>query len=110
VAAEAARLWPPLGIYASSVNPQRFEAAVAAGRLRIGQCIQLGGEWREQDDEDGIGRTCRQLMHVSRLLRNRSAYQERFGTDAYEAMLGNCLWGVYQMIGKLNPRIYLLRR
>jgi hypothetical protein len=25
-------------------------------------------------------------------------------------MLGNCLWGVYQMIGKLNPRVYLLRR
>ena len=23
-------------------------------------------------------------------------------------MLGNCLWGVYQMIGKLNPRVYLL--
>ena len=108
--AEAARLWPPIGAYACSVDPQRFEAAIAAGGLRIGQCVQLGGEWRERDEEDGGGRTCRQLLHVSRLLRNRPAYQERFGEAAYEAMLGNCLWGVYQMIGKLNPRVYVLRR
>jgi SAM-dependent methyltransferase len=107
--AEAARLWPPLGVHAASVDPQRFEAAIAAGGLSIGRCIQLRGEWRERDEEDGDGRTCRQLLHVSRLLRDRPAYQERFGTDAYEAMLGNCLWGVYQMIGKLNPRVYVLR-
>jgi SAM-dependent methyltransferase len=108
--AEAARLWPPIGAYAASVDPQRFEAAIAAGGLTVVQCIQLGGEWRERDEEDGGGRTCRQLLHASRLLRNRPAYQEQFGAEAYEAMLGNCLWGVYQMIGKLNPRVYLLRR
>ena len=108
--AEAARLWPPLGIHASSVDPQRFEAAIAAGGLSIGQCIQLGGEWREWDEEEGGGRTCRQLLHVSRLLRNRPAFEERFGTDAYEAMLTDNLWGVYQMIGKLNPHVYVLTR
>jgi sarcosine/dimethylglycine N-methyltransferase len=108
--AEAARLWPPIGAYASSVDPRRFEAAIAAGGLTVVQCIQLGGEWRERDEEDGGGRTCRELLYVSRLLRNRPAYRERFGADAYEAMLANCLWGVYQMIGKLNPRVYVLRR
>lgn len=108
--AEAARLWPPIGAHASSVDPQRFEAAIAAGGLTVVQRIELGGEWRERDAEDGGGRTCRELLHVSRLLRNRPAYQERFGADAYEAMLANCLWGVYQMIGKLNPRVYTLRR
>ena len=108
--AEAARLWPPIGAYASSVDPRRFEAAIAAGGLTVVQCIQLGGEWRERDEEDGGGRTCRELLYVSRLLRNRAAYRERFSADAYEAMLANCLWGVYQMIGKLNPRVYVLRR
>ena len=107
--AEAARLWPPIGAYASSVDPQRFEAAIAAGGLTVVQCIELGGEWRERDAEDGGGRTCRELLHVSRLLRSRPANQDRFGADAYEAMLANCLWGVYQMIGKLNPRVYVLR-
>lgn len=51
--AEAARLWPPLGIYPSSVDPQRFEAAITAGGLTVGRCIQLGGEWRERDEEAG---------------------------------------------------------
>jgi SAM-dependent methyltransferase len=94
--AEAARLWPPAGI-------------TAAG-LTIGQCIQLHGEWRERAEEDGAGLSSRQLLWVSRLLRNRPAYEGRFGTDAYEAMLTDSLWGIYQMIGKLNPRIYLLSR
>jgi hypothetical protein len=38
-----------------------------------------------------------------------SADQQRFGADAYKAMLGNCMSGVYQMIGKLNPPVYILR-
>ncbi|MGH3302607.1 MAG: class I SAM-dependent methyltransferase [Streptosporangiaceae bacterium] len=109
-AAEAARLWPPAGIYTSSVDPQHFETAITAAGLTIGQCIQLHGEWRERAEEDGAGLSSRQLLWVSRLLRNRPAYESRFGTDAYEAMLTDSLWGIYQMIGKLNPRIYLLSR
>jgi SAM-dependent methyltransferase len=108
--AEAARLWPPGGIHASSVDPEHFEAAIAASGLTIAQRIQLHGEWREYAEEDGTGLTSRQLLWVSRMLRNRPAYEERFGTDAYEAMLTGNLWGVYQMIGKLNPRIYILSR
>lgn len=71
-------------------------------------CIQLHGEWRERAEEDGGGLSSRQLLCVSRLLRNRPAYESRFGTEAYEAMLADSLWGIYQMIGKLNPRLYVL--
>jgi SAM-dependent methyltransferase len=108
--AEAARLWPPAGIYASSVDPEHFEAAIAAAGLLTRQWIQLHGEWRERAEEDGAGLSSRQLLWVSRLLRNRPAYEGRFGADAYEAMLTDSLWGIYQMIGKLNPRIYVLSR
>jgi SAM-dependent methyltransferase len=108
--AEAARLWSPAGIYAASVDPQRFEAAITASGLLIRQCIQLHGEWRERAEEDGTGLSSRQLLWVSRLLRNCPVYENRFGTDAYEAMLSDSLWGIYQMIGKLNPRIYVLSR
>ena len=31
------------------------------------------------------------------------------GDDDYAIELANCLWGVYQMIGKLSPAIYVLR-
>ena len=107
--AEAARLWPPLGIYASSVDPRRFEAAIAAAGLSIGSASRWAGNGASEMRRTAAAAPP-QLLHVSRLLRNRPAYQEWFGADAYEAMLGNCLWGVYQMIGKLNPRVYLLRR
>lgn len=106
--AEAAFLWPPAGIHAASLDPQRFEAAITAAGLSIGQCIQLYGEARERLEEDGVATSSKQLLRVSRMLRNRAAYEERFGTLAYEYMLTDSLWGVYQMIGKLNPRIYLL--
>jgi SAM-dependent methyltransferase len=106
--AEAAQLWPPAGIHASSVDPVNFEAAISVAGLRISQRIELHGEWRERAEEDGRGLSSKQLLWVSRLLRNRPEYENRFGTDAYEAMLTDSLWGVYQMIGKLNPRIYVL--
>jgi len=105
---EAAFMWPPAGVHASSLDPQRFEAAITAAGLSMVQCIQLHGETRERSEEDGVATSSKQLLRVSRMLRNRAAYEERFGTIAYEFMLTDCLWGVYQMIGKLNPRIYLL--
>jgi SAM-dependent methyltransferase len=108
--AEAARMWPPAGVHASSVDPRHFEAAITAGGLAIAQRIELHGEWREWSEEEGDHRSSRQLLHVSRLLRNRQVLEERFGTDAYEAMLTDNLWGVYQMIGKLNPHVYVLSR
>jgi SAM-dependent methyltransferase len=108
--AEAERMWPPAGSYASSVDPDRFEAAIAAGGLSVRQRTELGGEWRERAEEDGAGISSKQLLYVSRMLRNRPAYEQRFGTAAYEALLTNYLWGVYQMIGKLNPRVYVLSR
>jgi SAM-dependent methyltransferase len=110
-AAEADRLWPVLGVYPASTDPQHFEAALATAGLAVDQCIELQGEWRERSEEDGIAyRSSRQLLHASRLLRDRRRYEDRFGTASYEVMLANSLWGVYQMTGKLNPRVYLLSR
>ena len=103
-------MWPPGAIQASSVDPARFEAAITGSGLAIVRSIQLHGEWRERLEEDGRGFSSRQLLWVSRLLRNREAYEGRFGADAYAAMLTDSLWGVYQMIGKLNPRLYMLSR
>jgi len=101
-------MWPPAGIHATSLDPQRIEAAITGAGLTIGQCVQLHGEARERGEEDGVATTSKQLLWASRMLRNRAAYEERFGTIAYEYVLTDCLWGVYQMIGKLNPRIYVL--
>lgn len=106
--AEAAFLWPPAGIHATSVDPQRIEAAITGAGLRIDQCIELHGETRERREEDGAGTSSQQLLWVSRLLRNREAFVARFGVITYDYLLTDSLWGVYQMIGKLNPRVYVL--
>jgi ubiquinone/menaquinone biosynthesis C-methylase UbiE len=108
--AEAERLWPAAGIHASSADPQNIDAAIAASGLSLVQHIELKGEIREFLEESGAGRSSRQLLWVSRLLRNRPAYEQQFGVAAYEVMLTDSLWGVYQMIGKLSPRLYLLAR
>ena len=109
-AAEAQRLWPVSAVHASSVDPRHIDAAIAASGLSIEQRVDLNGEIREFLEEAGVGRTSRQLLWISRLLRNRPVYEHQFGVAAYEVMLTDCLYGVYQMIGKLKPRIYLLIR
>lgn len=106
---EAELLWPPTGVHASSVDTVRFEVALERSGLRIEHQTLIGSEWREYGEELGEGKTSQQLLYSARLLRNRSHYEEKFGTKAYEAVLANSLWGVYQMIGKLSSRAYVLR-
>jgi len=43
-------------------------------------------------------------------LRDPQRYVAEFGQAAYEIMLGDCLWHVYGMIGKLDRRVYVLSR
>jgi SAM-dependent methyltransferase len=108
--AEAESLWPPIAVHRASTDPAHIDACIAESGLRVEQRIDLHGSWRERLEEDGVGRSSRQLLWASRLLRNRESYESRYGTAQYEAELSDCLWGVYQMIGKLNPRIYVLTR
>jgi hypothetical protein len=42
------------------------------------------------------------------MLRQRDKYIQAMGRGDYEGELANALWGVYQMIGKLSPRVYVL--
>jgi SAM-dependent methyltransferase len=104
---EAAWLWDTMGVVPGSADPAGTEAAIAAAGLRVDQRIDLGTEWGEFAQEQD-GKPGRKLLHAARLLRGRDRYVERFGPDAYEMMLGDCLWHVYAMIGKLTRRVYLL--
>jgi SAM-dependent methyltransferase len=106
---EAEWLWQALGIEAGSTDPARNEAAIAAAGLRVDERIDLGSEWGEWSEErsDKVGR---KLLHAARLLRDPERYRAQFGEAAYEIMLGDCLWHVYAMIGKLERRVYVLSR
>jgi ubiquinone/menaquinone biosynthesis C-methylase UbiE len=106
---EAEWLWRALGLAAGSADPARTEAAIAAAGLRVDERLDLGSEWGEWSEERS-GAVGRKLLHAARLLRDPERYRARFGDAAYEIMLGDRLWHVYAMIGKLERRAYVLTK
>jgi SAM-dependent methyltransferase len=106
---EAEWLWSAMRVVPASMDVRLTEAAIAAAGLRIERRTELGSEWGERAEEDS-GDGGRRLLRASRLLRSPDRYIERFGKDAYDIMLGDSLWHIYRMIGKLSPRAYVLAR
>ncbi len=105
---EAARLWPPIAAVPTSTDVAHFETAIARAGLVVVRSDELRSEWREWVEENDGHKASTQLLHAARLIRDRERFVELVGDNDYEAELANCLWGVYQMIGKLSPRIYVL--
>lgn len=108
--AEAERLWSPLAVVQRNTDAVFFERAAADAGLRVVSKDEITSEWREHLEESGSRKTTRQLLHVARLLRGRDRFRELFGARSYDAELGDSLWGVYQMIGKLSARVYVLAK
>jgi hypothetical protein len=104
---EAAFLLPVMGCSPAAMRPENTEAAITAAGLRIDRCVVLGTEWGEYAQEQAQ-QPGRQLLHAARLIRDPDRYIARFGQENYDIKLGDCLWHVYRMIGKLSGRIYLL--
>lgn len=104
---EAGWLWATMGVVPTSADRMPFERAIAAAGLRIDEQITLDGEWGEWAAEQAGDR---HLVRASRLLRDPARYVTRFGQAAYDIMLGDCLWHIYGMTGKLSPAVYVLSR
>jgi SAM-dependent methyltransferase len=105
--AEAAFLLPVMGCWAAAMRPENAEAAVARAGLRVDRCVVLGTEWGEYYHEH-VPERSRHLLHAARLKRDPERYIARFGKQNYDIKLGDCLWHIYRMIGKLSGRVYLL--
>ena len=106
---EADWLWKTMGVVPTSAERDRTDAAIAAAGLRVEDRIDLGPEWGERAEEE-TGSSSNRLLYAARLLRDPQRYIAQFGQAAYDIMLGDCLWHVYAMIGKLDRRVYLLSR
>lgn len=106
---EAEWLWRTIGVVKTTADPARTDAAIAAAGLRVDARIDLASEWGEWSEENA-GAVGRKLLHAARLLREPERYSAQFGQPAYEIMLGDCLWHVYAMIGKLERRVHLLTK
>ncbi len=106
---EASYIWRTMGVVPASAEFATTDAAIAAAGLRVVDRTEIGSEWWELAEEES-GKPGQRLLYAARLLRDRRRYVERFGEPAYELMLGDCLWHVYAMIGKLTRRADVLSR
>ena len=85
------------------------ESARAAGLVQV-KVERLGGEWRERMIEDGSWNASETLLELSRLQRREPELIEAFGAESVAAFRGGSTWGVYQLLGKLRPTVYVWER
>jgi SAM-dependent methyltransferase len=101
---EADELFAALAIVRESTEPVTLERKAGDAGLTLTAKIELGGEWRERMIEDETWNPGADLLRLSRL-RRRATDGEH--AAAYAAGLR---WGIYQLLGKLCPTVYLWRK
>ena len=107
---EAAALFEALAIVRESTQPDAIELHAASAGLTLVSKAPLGGEWRERMIEDGSWEPGSDLLQLSRLRRQETELVERHGRARVETYAASRAWGVYQLLGKLCPTIYVWRR
>jgi SAM-dependent methyltransferase len=93
-----------------SLEPTTVESAAADAGLAQVEMHRLAGEWRERMIEDGTWNASESLLMLSRIDRRGDELVAKYGAAAVEAVRGGQLWGIYQMIGKLCPTVYVWER
>jgi hypothetical protein len=93
-----------------SLDSAEVEAAASQAGLVLRSRELLGTEWRERMIEEGEWNPAEDLLQIARLGRRRHELAARFGDGALDAALGGLLWGVYQVLGKLCPSVYVWER
>jgi sarcosine/dimethylglycine N-methyltransferase len=107
---EARRLFAATASVPENMSPDLFEETSREAGLVVAGVERLHGEWRERMLEDGEWDVAADLLALSRLHRREQEAVERYGRARVEAWRGDLLWGIYQLIGKTCPTIYVLRR
>jgi SAM-dependent methyltransferase len=105
---EARRLCADSATVPERMSVGGFEAAVAASGLAIASVDIVGSEWVEASQEAGT--VPNYLLQVARLRRDRDRLLEELGEAPYRVMYANALWSIYQLLGKLESRVYVLRQ
>lgn len=107
---EAARLYTALAMVPENMSPTTFEGTARQVGFVIEQRDPIDSEWRERWIEDGDHQMLEDLLQVARMRRREEDLVQRFGRERYEAELAGAVWGIYQMLGKLCPTVYVLRK
>lgn len=105
---EAERLYADLAVVPERMSAPGFEAAAKQAGFGIESVEIIGSEWYEASQEAGIAPNY--ALQISRLRRAKEELLHDLGEFAYRSMYGNALWGLYLLIGKLETRLYVLRK
>jgi len=106
---EARRLFAASASVTENMSPAFFESTVAETGFQVVGVDRLRGEWRERMLEEGEWDVAADLLALSRLHRRERELVERYGRDRVEVARAGLLWGIYQLLGKTLPTIYVLR-
>jgi SAM-dependent methyltransferase len=107
---EARRLWSAMAMVPENMSRSYFEQNGAGAGFEITAVDEIDSEWREYWLESGDRRTEDDLLRAARLRRRETELVGRYGRDRFEAALGGSVWGVYQLLGKLCPTVYVLEK
>lgn len=107
---EARRLYAAMAIVPRNMEPAYFEATAHANGFTIERRDPIDSEWRENWAEHGDTDLLDALLVVARLRRAGPRLRARFGDARVETATADHLWGIYQLLGKLCPTVYVLRR
>jgi SAM-dependent methyltransferase len=107
---ERARLFHPATAWAPSMDQATVEAAIAAAGLRVRRRDRIGSEWFEHRLEHDPAYLTQDLLEVARLTRHPERFRAALGPVWYEHCLRFARWGVYIVLGKLEPVLYVLAR
>jgi SAM-dependent methyltransferase len=107
---EAAELAAGMALVRESLDPRQLEQAAQSAGLAPVTVERLGGEWRERMIEDGSWNAAEDLLELSRLRRREPELVDEVGAAAVAAYRGGALWGIYQLLGKLCPTVYVWER
>jgi ubiquinone/menaquinone biosynthesis C-methylase UbiE len=107
---EARRLWSATAIVPENMSRPQFEQRAGKAGFEIAAVDEIDSEWRESWLEAGDRHTVDLLLRAARLRRREAELVARYGRQRYEAALGGAVWGVYQLLGKLCPTVYVLEK
>jgi ubiquinone/menaquinone biosynthesis C-methylase UbiE len=107
---ESERLFSAVAIVSENMSRAHFEDSVRQAGFELLSVDVIDSEWREHWLEAGDRRTVDDLLRAARLRRREAELVDRFGRERYEAALGGSIWGVYQLLGKLSPTVYVLEK
>jgi ubiquinone/menaquinone biosynthesis C-methylase UbiE len=107
---ERADLFAALAIVPASADSAALERNASAAGLTLVSKTSVAGEWRERMIENGSWDPANDLLRLSRLRRSEDTLRARHGAAHVAAYAAARRWGIYQLLGKLCPIVYVWRR